>query len=92
MSGLWVSVDGRHRRMSTGPIEDDVKRRLNAAEYYPSEIECHDDCVEFVFAGGVHDTLELERTAWAAAGSRDRVTKTIDDRGLVITVDREAER
>jgi len=65
---------------------DDVERRLNAAEYYPTEIQRHDDRVEYVFAGPIHDAVELQRTAWAAAADRDRVTKTRDDHGLVITV------
>jgi hypothetical protein len=72
--------------MSTEPLLDEIERRLNAAEYYPSEIERHDERVEYVFDGGVHDAVELQRAAWAAAGDRDRVTKLDDDRGLVITV------
>ena len=76
--------------MNAEPIGDEVRRRLNAAEYYPTEIERHRDRVEYVFDGGVHNALELQRTTWAAAGSRDRVTKTRDERGRVITVDREA--
>jgi hypothetical protein len=78
--------------MSTKSLLDDVENRLNAAEYYPSEIERWGDRVEYVFADGVHDSIELQRTAWAAAGSRDRVTLIEDDRGLVLAVDREAER
>ena len=65
---------------------DDVRRRLNAAEYYPTEINRYDDSVEYIFDGGVHDALELQRTAWAAAGDRDRVTLVDDDRGLVLAV------
>jgi hypothetical protein len=65
---------------------DDVRRRLNAAEYYPTEINRHSDSVEYIFAGGVHNALELQRTAWAAAGSRDRVTLIEDDRMLILAV------